>query len=87
MLLTYKFKSFYADDMTKMVMEESSYGNWKHSCHYGKDLVSINELGEITGCSFDCSKDALLKLEKPNDLMKITKVKVCERFNCPYLIK
>ena len=68
-------------------MEEGSYGNWKKSCHYGKDLVSIDETGNICGCSFDPKDKALLKLEKPSDLMKITKIKVCERFNCPYLIK
>jgi hypothetical protein len=87
MLLTYKFKHFYSDDMQKMVLEEGSYDNWKHSCHYGKDLISIDETGRAYGCSFCPQNEALLKIEKPSDLMKITKVKICERFSCPYLIK
>ena len=87
MLLTMKYKHFYVDDCQKMVLQEKSYGNWKHSCHYGKDLISIDETGRAYGCSFCPRNEALLKIEKPSDLMKITKVKVCERFNCPYLIK
>jgi hypothetical protein len=87
MLLTMKYKHFYVDDSSKMVLQEGSYENWKHSCHFGKDLISISETGIITGCSFDSVKESLLKIEKPSDLMKITKVKICERFNCPYLVK
>jgi len=86
-LLTMKYKHFYVDDMQKMVLQEGSYGNWKHSCHFGKDLISIDETGRVYGCSFCPQNEALIKIEKPSDLMKITKVKVCERFNCPYLIK
>jgi MoaA/NifB/PqqE/SkfB family radical SAM enzyme len=87
MLLTAKYENFYVDDCSRMVIKENSYTDWKHSCHYGKEMVSIDENGIITGCSFDCSKDSLLKLDKPSDLLNITKVKICERHNCPYLIK
>ena len=89
MLLTMKYKHFYVDDTTKMIIQENNYHNWKKSCHFGKDLISINELGEIFGCSFDDGKKecVMLKLEKPSDLMKLNKIKVCERFDCPYIAR
>lgn len=80
---TFKYKHFYIDDLTNQILTENSYSNWKKSCHYGKSIISINERGEITGCSF--SKTPLLTLNKPSDLMKINEIKFKERFSCPYL--
>ncbi len=83
--LTIKHKHFYLDDLGKMILEEEKYSNWKNKCHYGEGLISINENGIITGCSFDCSDKALLRLKNPKDILKITKIKPKERFSCPYL--
>ncbi len=83
--LTIKHEHFYLDDLGKMVLEEGKYSNWKNKCHYGEGLISINEGGYITGCSFDQENQALLRLKKPEDISKITKIKPKERFSCPYL--
>lgn len=84
--LTLKFKHFYIDDLTRMVLEKG-YSNWNTPCHYGKDLISIDECGNVCGCSFDNPEKALLKLNKPKDILNILKIKAEKRFNCPYLSK
>ncbi len=86
-ILSIKHKHFYIDDCSKMILEENKYSDWDKPCHYGKGLVSINESGIITGCSFDFSRLGLLKLDKPKDILQITKIKPKERFSCPYLIR
>lgn len=86
-LLTMKFKHFYVDDLTKQIIQEGQYSNWKTACHYGKDLISINELGYVGGCSFDPNDKAIFKIEEPSDILKVPKIKTIDRFNCPYLIK
>jgi len=83
--LTDTYEHFYVDDLSKMILEEKKYSNWKNPCHYGKDIISINEQGFITGCSFDSSDEALLMLTKPKDILKITKIKIKKRFACPYI--
>ena len=85
--LTGTYEHFYVDDLSKMILEEKKYSNWKNPCHYGKDIISINEQGFITGCSFDSSDEALLMLTKPKDILKITKIKIKKRFACPYIQK
>jgi MoaA/NifB/PqqE/SkfB family radical SAM enzyme len=86
-MLTMKFKHFYVDDLTKQIIQEGSYGNWKNACHYGKDLISINELGYVGGCSFDNNDKAIFKIEQPSDLLKVAQIKTVDRFDCPYLVK
>ena len=76
-------KIFYVDDLTKMIIEEKSYSDWKTACHFGKDIVSIDEFGNVTGCSFD--KQSLMKIENPKDILKISGLEMEERFVCPYL--
>jgi len=85
--LTKKYPTFFVDDLTKMILEEKKYGGWEKSCHYGKEIVSINEKGFVMGCSFDLDDDALLKLENPKDILKIKNIKTKERFSCPYLVR
>lgn len=83
--LTKKFPMFFIDDLTKMIIEENKYVGWKHSCHFGKSLISINEQGKVMGCSFDSK--SLLVLKNPKDLLKAKDLNNKERFDCPYLIK
>jgi MoaA/NifB/PqqE/SkfB family radical SAM enzyme len=83
--LTTMYKHFYIDDLTNMILREQQYSDWKAPCHYGKDIISINEFGEVTGCSFDGQDDAVLKLDRPEDILEIKKIKMQERHSCPYL--
>jgi hypothetical protein len=82
--LTKMHEHFYVDDLTSMILKSQHYGDWKEPCHYGKDLISINEFGEVTGCSFDGPEKAVLKLEKPEDILEIKNIKMEERHSCPY---
>ena len=81
-ILGLKYEHFYVDDLTKKLLEEGM-PPWKTPCHFGKDIVSINEKGEVTGCSF-CSKP-LLTINAPEDILKIGKIKPSPRYSCPYL--
>lgn len=83
--LTSKYEKFFADDLTRQILEQGKYKNWREPCHFGKDLISINESGYVTGCSFDNINKAVLKLDKPEEILKIKNYKFKERFNCPYL--
>ncbi len=81
--LSIKHKHFYVDDLTKMVLTEKSYSNWKNKCHRGKGLISINENGGVSSCSF---AEPFICIKKPSDILnlKIPKEEMgCN--SCPFL--
>ncbi len=72
----------FCDDLTRQILDHG-YPPWKEPCHFGKDIVSIDEQGNVLGCSFDSTP--LLKMDAPSDILKITGIDPGQRFTCPYL--
>lgn len=82
-VLTYLFDDFYVDDCTRMIFVNKKYENWEKPCHFATDMFSIDERRRVTGCSF--SDDPLMVLEKPEDILKISKIRYTKRYECPYI--
>jgi MoaA/NifB/PqqE/SkfB family radical SAM enzyme len=84
MALSTIYEHFYVDDCTRMIITEKSYDKWKHPCHYGTDMVAINEYGQVTGCSF--SDEILCTLDGPIRLrQQLMNLRIKKRYQCPYL--
>jgi len=82
MALTFLYEHFYVDDLTQAIIKNKSYDKWKKPCHFGTEIISIDETRNVYGCSFD--DKPLMKLEKPEDILKIPKIKFKKRYKCPY---
>lgn len=83
MLLTTVHKNFYVDDTIKSILTNRRYSDWDTPCHYGSSIISINEQGSVTGCSF--SREILLHLDKSEDILKMKDLNVERRYSCPYI--
>lgn len=83
-LLGARFKNVYVDNLTKRILAENGY-KWKKPCHYGGDVLSIDECGYIMGCSFDNKNRKLIKLKTPKDIMKMKNKKIKKRYECPHI--
>jgi MoaA/NifB/PqqE/SkfB family radical SAM enzyme len=82
-LLSAKYKHLYLDDTHIEILTQNCYSGWTKPCHFFRDVISINQKGEVAGCSFE--KKPLLVLKEPKDLLKITKIKAKKRYNCPFI--
>lgn len=81
--LTVKYNHFYVDDLTKMILSENKYSEWENKCHKGRDLISINEKGGVSSCSF---AEPFVYLDKAEDLASL-EIPKCEGglHSCPFL--
>lgn len=81
--LTIKYEHFYIDDLTKMILSEDKYSKWKKKCHKGRDLISIDEKGGVSSCSF---AKPFIHLKNAEDLATL-KIPKCEGglYSCPFL--
>jgi MoaA/NifB/PqqE/SkfB family radical SAM enzyme len=80
--VTTLYPQFRVDDLTKEILEQG-YTGWKQPCHYGRDIISIDETGSVHGCSFE--EEPLIFLKKPSDMILVKDLKIEKRFSCPFL--
>ena len=72
----------FTDDLTRQILEHG-YPPWIVPCHFGKDIVSIDEEGGVHGCSFDSTP--VLNLANPRDILRLKDMQFGTRMSCPYL--
>lgn len=77
------YPSFYVDDLTKEIIEQG-YHDWTLPCHHGKDIISVDESGGVSGCSFD--EEPAFTINDPRDILHASTFPFEERMACPYLV-
>ena len=75
----------FVDDCLHHVLKEKKYSNWSKPCHYGKQVLNVNQDGTVTGCSFDYK--VLFKIDDPRDVLKLNSIVVVSRYYCPYILR
>ena len=79
--ITNRFPNFFVDDLTRKIID-AGYPPWSEPCHHGKDMISIDELGGVSGCSFD-TKTAFT-LNEPRDILQAINYKFEPQLDCPF---
>lgn len=82
--LLYRGRVF-VDDCLHHVLKEKKYSNWSKPCHYGKQVLNVNQDGTVTGCSFDYK--VLFKIDDPRDVLKLDSIVVVSRYYCPHVLR
>lgn len=73
----------FVDDLTRQILEHG-YPPWDVPCHFGRDMISIDERGGVHGCSFDA--EPVVMLETPPDILNVRNIDFENRVTCPYLV-
>ena len=81
--LSEKYEHFYVDDVSKCILESGKYSGWEFVCHRGKDMISINQDGSVSSCSF---AKPFIRLNHPKDILniRIPKAELGKNF-CPFI--
>jgi MoaA/NifB/PqqE/SkfB family radical SAM enzyme len=73
-----RYPHLYVDDYIKMV-DRYGYDNWKESCHYGKNTLSVGCDASISGCSFAKPE---FYIDEPKDILKTIDYKFERKTKC-----
>lgn len=74
----------FVDDCTSQILKEGTKNKWKTNCHYGIDSISINNLGEVYGCSFE-KKEKIGYVDK-KERRVIVDSHIRKRYSCPFIL-
>ena len=73
----------FVDDCLYHVFKEKKYCDWSNPCHYGQDVLNLNQDGSVTGCSFE--DNGRYKIKSPKDILNLAELKFEKRHSCPHL--